>query len=245
MSVGLDIHKDGKTTVFTLNRPEKKNTISAGVATALREGFEEFDASDQKVAIIAGAGKHFSGGADLDDLPILWKALPTLGLATEKPVICAINGLCVGGAFVMAAMCDLCVAAETARFHYPEAQFGVAGGYIATLATRIAHKHVMEIILLGREIPAQRAYEMGLVNQVVPHGQQLDAALAIARELEPMAPLVHKMLKRFITEDVLTHSPSELMARTQRNLEMVTTSYDRAEGIAAFKEGRPGVFLGR
>ena len=242
---GLRIEKDGKTTIFTLDRPEVKNAINVEVARTLRESFAEFDASDQRVAIITGAGKHFSGGADLTDLPVLWTAIPTLGLRTDKPVIAAVNGTCAGGAFVLALMCDLCVAAETSQFHYPEAQFGLTGGLIATIAGRIPHKLAMEIILLGRPVPAARAYEMGLVNEVAPHGQHLDRALAMARELEPMAPLVHRTLKRFVTEHTLPLSPIERKVRAERELEAVGKSEDRVEGVKAFFEGRAGNFTGR
>ena len=241
---GLDVRQDGKTTIFTFNRLDRKNAINAEVANALYEEFAKFDASDQRVAIITGAGKHFSGGADLADLPVLWKALPTLGLRTEKPVICAVNGTCAGGAFVMAILSDLCVAAETARFHYPEAQYGLTGGVIASLAGRIPHKFAMEVMLLGRPVPAQRAYEMGFVNEVAPHGGELEAALAMARELEDMAPLVLKTLKRFVN-DTLLQSPAEKRARAERELQVITASQDRVEGIAAFLEQRKGTFEGR
>lgn len=244
MNSGLDVTKDGKTTIFTLNRPHIKNAMNVALVEDFREKFAEFDASDQKVAIITGAGKHFSGGADVSDIPILWKAMPTIGLKTNKPIICAVNGMCVGGAMVMTIMADLCVAAETAQFHYPEARAGLTGGMVATLAQRIPHKFAMEIMLMADPIPARRAYEMGLVNKVVPHGEELAAALAMAREIETMAPQVLWTLKQLVTEHTLIQTPVERMARTQRDMEAVSKSQDRAEGIAAFLEGRTPTFIG-
>lgn len=125
----LDVRHEGKTTIFTINRPEKRNAINAEVANELNSRFAEFDASDQKVAIITGAGGHFSGGADLTDPPVLWRAYPTVGIRTHKPVISVVQGTCVGGAIVLVAMTDLCIASDTTKFHYPEARLGLTGLY--------------------------------------------------------------------------------------------------------------------
>lgn len=245
MSV-LDVKNDGKTTIFTINRPEKLNAINAEVALELQRGFAEFDESDQAVAIIAGAGdKAFSSGADVSDLPELWRCIPTIGIVTEKPIICAVQGWCVGGAMVMAAMADLCVVAENTRFSYPEGKVGLTGGMIATLATRIPHKLAMEIMLLGRTVSGRRAYEIGLINDVVENGKQLEAALAMARELEAMAPLVLRTLKRFVVDHTLIQTPSEKLARAQRDLGIVKNSADLKEGVSAFKEKRKPVFTGK
>ncbi|MDF0543919.1 enoyl-CoA hydratase-related protein [Sphingobium sp. H39-3-25] len=237
MSV-VEIRHDGATTIFTLNRPEARNAINVEMAEVLHFGFAEFDASSQKVAIITAAGDDFAQGADLGDTPTVWKVYPTLGLKTDKPVICAVNGLALGAGFIMALMSDLCVASERAVFHYSEAQIGVSIGGIVTLAARIPHKLAMEVMLLGRPVHAQRAQEMGFVNQVVPHGQQLEAALVRARELETMAPLVLKMLKRFVTEHTLNQSPYEKMARIQSDIEIVSSSDDWAVGMAAYLDNR-------
>ncbi|WP_274631043.1 enoyl-CoA hydratase/isomerase family protein [Arvimicrobium flavum] len=242
----LEVRNDGKTTIFTINRPEKMNAINAEVANELQRRFEEFDRSEQAVAIITGSGdRAFSSGADVTDLPELWRCIPTIGIVTEKPIICAINGWCVGGALVMAAMADLCVVTEGTRFSYPEGKVGLTGGMIATLAARIPHKLAMEIMLLGRPVSGRRAYEIGLANEVVEDGKHLEAALAMARELESMAPLVLKTLKRFVVEHTLVQTPSEKLARHARDLGVVRASSDLKEGLAAFKEKRKPVFTGR
>ena len=102
--------------------------------------------------MITGAGNDaFSGGADTGNFPELWRCIPTVGFQTEKPIISAIAGWCVGGALVLSMMCDMTVAAENTKFAYPEARMGFTGGLIAGLASRIPHKVAMEMILLCRK----------------------------------------------------------------------------------------------
>ena len=112
-------HDDG-TTVIAINRPDRRNAICADTALELQRAFAAFDASSQRVAVLTGTGNEaFSGGADVSNLPELWRCVPTIGITTEKPIIAAVGGWCVGGALVMAMMCDLLVAAENAKFSYP------------------------------------------------------------------------------------------------------------------------------
>lgn len=245
MSV-VKIEQFEKVTLFTINRPEKHNAICKETALALQQGFEEFDLSEQRVAVITGAGeKAFSAGADVTNLPELWRCIPTVGIQTEKPIIAATAGWVVGGSMVLHMMCDLAIAADNTRFSYPEAKLGFTGGMIAGLAARIPHKIAMDVILCGEILDAQRAYAAGLVNQVVPLGQQVDVALEKALKLSKASPLVLKTLKRFITRDVLPQGPSELMARTIRELNIVRESDDQKEGVRAFKEKREPVYSGK
>jgi enoyl-CoA hydratase/carnithine racemase len=242
----VKIEQDGPVTLITIDRPDKLNAINTEVAEGLQAAFTEFEASDQRAAVLTGAGgRAFSAGVDVSDVPDLWRCVPTVGFATQKPLICAVDGWCVGGALVIAAMCDLAVCTEGSTFYYPEGRIGFTGGMIATLAGRIAHKHAMEIMMLGRKVPARRAYEMGLVNEITPPGGHLDAALAMAREAAAMAPLVTATLKRFVTEETVPRTPAEQMGRGLRDLGRVRHSQDCAEGIAAFLEKRPPDFQGR
>ncbi|NDE40412.1 MAG: enoyl-CoA hydratase/isomerase family protein [Betaproteobacteria bacterium] len=149
MEMVLLTHHDDGTTLITINRPERRNAICAQTAIELQQAFAEFDRSAQKVAVVTGTGDDaFSSGADVSKLPELWRCIPTLGITTEKPVIAAVAGHCVGGALVMTMMCDLLVAADNAKFSYPEAALGFTGGLIASLAARIPHKVAMEMLLL-------------------------------------------------------------------------------------------------
>lgn len=242
----LDIDRHGAVTLFTINRPDRHNAICKDTALALQEGFAEFDRSDQRVAVITGAGdKAFSSGADVSNLPELWRCIPTVGITTEKPIIAATAGWVVGGAMVMHMMCDLAVAAENTRFSYPEAKLGFTGGLIAGLAARIPHKVAMDVMLRGAILDAQRAYDVGLVNQVVPVGKQTEAALEMAASLADMAPLVQRTLKRFVTGHVLAKGPSESMAQTMRDLAMVRESADTQEGMRAFREHRKPAYTGK
>ncbi|MGK7752058.1 MULTISPECIES: enoyl-CoA hydratase/isomerase family protein [unclassified Roseovarius] len=247
MTDSLRIDKRGRVTIFTLNRPDKMNAIDTILAQALQDGFAAFDADDdQRVAILTGAGeKTFTAGADLADFPELWRCLPGMGITTMKPVICAVDGLCIGGGIVMAALSDLCVASTRAKFVYPEGKVGVTGGFIATLAARLPHKMAMEIMLLGRAVSADRAFQMGLVNEVTKPGQHLEAALAMAEEMAEMAPLVLRTLKQAVVAEMLTPAPAETMGRAIRDLDRVETSEDKREGLAAFREKRKAEFRGR
>jgi enoyl-CoA hydratase/carnithine racemase len=234
------------TTLITINRPARKNAICAITARELQQAFAEFDQSEQRVAVLTGAGNDaFSAGADVTNLPELWRCVPTVGITTEKPVIAAVGGWCVGGALVVAMMCDLLVTADNGKFSYPEAKLGFTGGLVSALPTRIPHKIAMELIMLCRTIDAKRAYDVGFANEVVPVGQQVEAALAMARELATFAPLVLRTLKRFVVDDVMPQGPSEKMGRAMRDLGMVRDSQDGQEGARAFKEKRAPKWVGR
>ncbi len=246
MNMVLTQHHDDGTTLITINRPARRNAICAQTAIELQQAFAEFDASEQKVAVITGSGDAaFSSGADISNVPELWRCIPTLGITTEKPVIAAVAGHCVGGALVLTMMCDLLVAADNARFSYPEAALGFTGGLIASLAVRIPHKVAMEMLLLCRSVDAQRAYAVGLVNEVVPVGQQVVRALALAREMTAFSPMVLRTLKRFVNDGVMPQGPSERMARANRDLGLVRDSDDAREAKLAFKEKRKPRFTGR
>ena len=244
--VQVENNADG-TTLITINRPERRNAICAETALLLQKAFLDFERSGtQKAAVLTGAGNEaFSAGADTGNLPELWRCIPTVGFETNKPIISAVGGWCVGGALVLSMMCDLTVAAENARFSYPEARLGFTGGLIAGLAARIPHKVAMEMMLLCRILDPQRAYNIGLVNEVVPTGQQVQTALKMAREMAEFSPLVLKTLKRFVTEGVLAQGPSERSGRAQRALHEVKESEDADEARSAVKEKRKAVYKGR
>src|SRR5579862_473846 len=212
MSV-VTIEQRGAVSVISINRPEKLNAINKAVAIELQQAFAAFDRSAQRVAILTGlGGRAFSSGADVTDLPELWRCVPTVGIKTDKPVIAAVSGWCIGGGLVMAMMCDLLVAAESAKFSYPEGKVGITGGMIAGLAARIPHKIAMELMLVGEPIDAKRAYEVGLANKVVPAGQEIDTAVALAEKIVDLAPLALAAMKRFVNDGVLPKGPAELAA---------------------------------
>lgn len=241
----ITIEQHGKVTLFTINRPARKNAICKDTALELQAGFAEFDASEQRVAVTTGAGNDaFSSGADVSNLPELWRCIPGSGFTTDKPIIAATAGWVVGGAMVLTMMCDLIVAAENTRFSYPEARLGFTGGMIAGLAARIPHKAAMDLMLLGRPMSAERAHGIGLVSDVVPTGKQVEVAMEQAQTLAASAPLVLATLKRFVNQHVLPKSPSEAMSETMRQLNVVRESADTKEGMAAFREKRAPAYTG-
>jgi enoyl-CoA hydratase len=245
MSV-VAVEQSGEITIIRINRPERLNAISSGVAKELQAAFQAFDRSDQRVAILSAAGdRAFTAGADVTDLPELWRCIPNVGFKTEKPIIAAVSGWCVGGGIVMVMMCDLMVAAESTQFYYPEAKLGLTGGMISSLVTRMPHKLAMEVMLLGTKVSAQRAYDVGFVNRVVPNGTHEAEALAMARELLESAPLVLATLKHFVNDIILPPGPVERMALTSQAIARVRGSEDMAEGVAAYKEKRKPKFKGR
>jgi enoyl-CoA hydratase/carnithine racemase len=245
MSVVLYESKGG-IAVITINRPDKANALNQDVAVALRDAWRRFAAADEdRVAILTGAGdRHFSGGADLADPPEIWSFAPGLGVALEKPVIAAVNGWCIGGAVVLVQFCDLCVAVDGARFSYPEAKIGFSGGLITSLLARMPHKVAMEFILVGEAMSAERAYEVGFVNKVVPPAELMPAAMAYAETLAANSPSVMRMLKRHV-QQMLPKGAAELAGHGRRELTELRESDDGAEGRAALTEKRKPRFTGR
>jgi enoyl-CoA hydratase len=235
----------GPVSIIRINRPEKLNAISSAVAVELQQAFLAFDASDQRVAILSATGdRAFTSGADVTDLPELWRCIPSVGFKTDKPIIAATSGWCVGGGIVMVMMCDLMVSTESTIFYYPEAKLGVTGGMISSLASRMPHKLAMEMMLLCSKVSAQRAYEVGFVNRVVPNGQHEVEALAMANEMLDSAPLVIGALKRLVSE-VMPAGPVERMVAVSQTLARVRSSEDMQEGIRANRERRKPNFRGR
>lgn len=231
--------------VITLNRPEKRNAINNDMAKALREAWQRLNASDDRVGVITHAGDHFTGGADIKGPPEDFPAcVPNVGVTLTKPLIAAVGGWVVGGGVVIVQMCDLCVAATDAKFMFPEAKVGFTGAVIAGLAARIPHKVAMELMLLGDEVGAERMYQVGLVNRLVPPGQQLEAALQYARRLADNAPLVIELLREFVGQ-IVPKGPSELAAYGRLAIAGVRSSEDAKEGIASFKEKRKPRFRGK
>src|SRR5271166_6641978 len=235
----------GLVSIIRINRPEKLNAISSAVAVELQQAFQAFDASDQRVAILSAAGERaFTSGADVTDLPELWRAIPTVGFTSDKPIIAATSGWCVGGGIVIVMMCDLMASTESTVFYYPEAKLGVTGGMISSLVSRMPHKLAMEMMLLGSKVSARRAYEVGFVNRVVPNGQHETEAMAMANEMLESAPLVIGALKRLASE-VLPIGPVEHMVTVSQALGRVRASEDMQEGIRAHRERRKPNFRGR
>ncbi len=231
--------------IIKINRADKMNALNEDVIQGLRAAYRRYDQSPERCAILCADGdRAFSVGADIKDPPKeMWQGVPGVGVVTNKPIVASVQGYCIGGAYIMVQMCDLVVAAENTVFKYPEAQVGFTGGLIAGCAARIPHKIAMEFMLLGQDLGAQRAYDVGMVNCVAPLGEQLSAAMEYAEILANSAPLVVETIKNLVSETV-PRGPAEIAALTRDKLLTVSTSEDGAEGRAAFKDKRAPVFKG-
>ena len=230
---------------ITLNRPDKMNALNEDLITTLQQSLKQFQQSDDRVAILHAAGdKAFSVGADIKDPPKeMWQGVPSIGAKLTKPVIAAVHGWCIGGAYIIVQMCDMVIASENTVFKYPEAQLGFTGGLIASAVARIPHKIAMEFMLLGEDFPAERAKDAGMVNKIVNQGEELQEALKWANILSKSAPLVVETLKEFSLE-TLKKSPAEAGAIARHELLAISTSKDGAEGRKAFGEKRDPIFKG-
>lgn len=243
----VDYQSGNGIAVITINRPERINRLDDAIVEGLRAAWQRLMAAEEdRVAVLTGAGeKAFTAGADLKALPTtLYRGIPGVGVAVDKPVIGAVAGWVVGGGMVLTTMCDILIAADNARFSYPEVKVGFTGGIISNLASRIPHKIAMELLLLGEPIDAQRAYEVGYVNKVVAAAELMPTAMAYAARIAATAPLPSRALKRFVAE-TLPKSPSEIAGIARADIDTIFASEDWAEGRAAFVQKRPPRYRGK
>jgi enoyl-CoA hydratase len=231
--------------LIRINRAAQRNTINAEVTDRLHDAWLHFNASDDRVAVLTSEGNDAfcSGGDHWKRAEDVWWCFPGVGVAVEKPIVCATAGNVIGTGLGLAIFCDLIIAAENSMFSYPEAKAGVGGGVTASLAARIPQKVAMEMLLIGDPVDARRAYEVGLVNKVVPVGKQVEVAMEYARKLAANAPRAVTMFKRFVNETV-PRSPAEQAGITRRQISDVIYSKDRKEFFKAREEGRKPTFTG-
>jgi crotonobetainyl-CoA hydratase len=256
------VERDGHVMIITINRPEVRNAINREVSFCIGSALEEAEQDpDVRVVIITGAGDiAFSAGADLKALSSCEPVTPSDpaqrawgfgGYATHyigKPTIAAVNGFAYGGGTEIVLASDLAIAAENAMFSLMEVKRGLVagGGGALRISSQLSPKVAMEILLTGDPINVMRAFELGLVNKVVPKGGALDAALELAARIAANAPLAvqaSKRIARGIANGVIEHERAhwELNARETA---AVRASADAREGPLAFAQKRPPAWTG-
>lgn len=238
---------------LVMNRPEAANALNADLRAAIKAGFERFAADDNAaVLVLTGAGdRAFSAGGDLKEMaatelrvpPPDFVAQPGRTLAVDKPMIAAVNGVAYGGGFLLAQSCDLCIAADTARFAITEARLGRGSPWAAPLPWLIPPRVAMELVVTGRPIDARRAYEVGLVNRVVPAAELRSAAQEIAAGIAANAPLSVRAGKAMVYATVGLDR-ERAWARAEELYRSAYLSDDALEGPRAFREGRPPRWTG-
>ena len=243
---------DGVATI-EMDRPEAKNALNRALREGLWTAFRRFAAEDAAlVAVLASVGDVFCAGADLKEMAALGLRvpppdfLPQLGrnLHTDKPVIAAVQGPAYAGGFALAQMCDLCVAADDARFAITEAKWSRGAPWAAPLPWLIPPRVALELIVTAEPLSAERAHEIGLVNRVVPKAKLLEEAQALAGVIAKNAPLSVRAAKRMVYA-VAGASLASALDEGDRVWEPVYESEDAQEGPRAFREKRAPVWRGR
>jgi enoyl-CoA hydratase/carnithine racemase len=240
--------------IVTINRPHVRNAINHATAVDIAAAMDELDERDDLVAgVITGAGTSFCAGMDLKAfLDGERPSTPERGFAgiTErppvKPLIAAVNGPAIAGGFEIVLACDLIVAADDAVFGMPEVKRGLvaAAGGLLRLPRRIPYHLAMEWALTGEYVTAKRAYEVALVNRLVPADAVLAEATALAASVAANGPLALRATKRIIVESQDWDRDDEFIKQGAIS-EPVRASDDAKEGARAFKEKRPPVWQGR
>jgi enoyl-CoA hydratase len=257
-TVRVDVQPDA-VGVLTLDRPDGLNALSAALADALASGVHALTHDPSvRAIVVAGAGRVFCAGADIDELDRLdgphafsafvarltdaFRALSRC----PKPSVAAIHGVAFGGGLELALACDLRLADEGARLGVPEIKLGLLPGAAGTarLPRLLPAAVAKQLLLTGEPLSAADAARHGLVNEVVPAGGALDAALALAGRLAALAPLALAAAKRLVDDGA--GLPLDVAVALEREtVSMLFGTSDRVEGVRAFLDKRPAQFTGR
>jgi enoyl-CoA hydratase len=243
----IRIEHDGDVTTIVLSRPERHNAVDGPMAAELAAAFREFEASDAKVAVLAGDGPSFCAGANLKTVgtdrtnrlePDGDGPMGPTRMDLDKPVIAAIHGNAVAGGLELALWCDLRVAEEGATLGVFCRRWGVPlidGGTIR-LPRLIGHSRAMDLILTGRPVDAAEALSFGLVNRVVPPGTARAAAVALAHDIARMPQTCMRGDRRSAREQ---WGESEAAARGREfEIGMTSLMTDGVAGAERFAAGR-------
>jgi enoyl-CoA hydratase len=252
-AVLFDAREDG-IAVITLNRPEARNALGKDIRAGLFAAWDRFERDPAlRVAILTGSGdKAFCAGGDLKEMTELQLAVPPRdmfpvpgdNIELTKPTIAAVNGVAFAGGWMIAQACDLCVASTRAQFAITEVKVGRSSPWAAPLIHMIPQRIMMEIVLTGKPITAQRAYEIGLVNRLAEPDGLMAAALALATEILDGAPLSVMAAREMVM--LSTEMGRSAALRAARHVsDRVYRSEDAQEGPKAFAAKRRPQWKGR
>lgn len=249
----LHTHAEGGLLTVTMNRPEKRNALNAAMINELTQAIDAAgnDASC-RVLVLTGAGEAFCAGMDLEHLETLGAKTPDEHRAdTEriawllrilydcpKPTIAAVNGAAIAGGMGLATICDFTLAVPEAKFGYSEVKIGFVPAIVsAFLRVQVGEKRARDLLLTGRLIKAQEAFELGLVTRVVPEAELMQEARALAAKLLANSPAAMQATKRLLAEYASRRLDEEIEAAIRANVEARATE-DFKEGVRAFLEKR-------
>jgi enoyl-CoA hydratase len=255
----LALERSARTAVLTLNRPPVLNALNSATLDELQQALRTLQADDGvRAVVITGAGtKAFAAGADINELaalrPAEAAALSRAGQRTfdlvenlGKPVVAAINGFALGGGCELAMACTIRIAADTARLGQPEISLGLIPGYGGTqrLPRLVGRGVAMDLLLTGRQVDAEEALRIGLVNRVVPAAGLMPEALALAAELAGKAPLAMAYMLEAVNRG--SALPLDAALAVEASLfGLAASTDDMREGTAAFLAKRRPEFRGR
>jgi enoyl-CoA hydratase len=252
-AVLFDARSDG-IAVITLNRPEDRNALGKDIRAGLFAAWERFEQDPAlRLAILTGAGeKAFCAGGDLKEMTELRLAVPPRNMfpvpgdnvELTKPTIAAVNGVAFAGGWMIAQACDLCIASTRAQFAITEVKVGRSSPWAAPLIHMIPQRIMMEIVLTGKPLTAQRAYEIGLINRLAEPDGLMGAAFALAADVLDGAPLSVQAARDMVI--LSTEMGRSAALRAARHVsEPVYRSEDAQEGPRAFAEKRRPQWKGR
>jgi enoyl-CoA hydratase/carnithine racemase len=251
--VSVRYEREGPVAWLTIDRPEARNALSEAVRTGLFDAVARFNADDAAVLVLTGAGdRAFCAGGDLKEMADLGLEvpppdfLPIFGrnVTVANPTIAAVNGVAFAGGFLLAQMCDLCVAAEHARFAITEAKVGRGAPWAMPLPWLVPPRVALELLLTGEPIDAARAYDVGLVNRVVPSDELHEAVQALGETIAANAPLSVRAAKEMVYRAAVGRGEDD-SAIADAIWEPVYRSEDAQDGPRAFGERRPPEWKGR